>query len=249
MLGPTHIINVRRFLVASLVAGLVILAYRGTSLGVDGTGTDTHNETELPDNGDKEEENQADSDFNGGELESILKEMIGFLKEEKCKNLGMVRYHDRCMKAEEKLARLEVELKHVENLLYEATLLYRTDSPEMVGWMFQRSEEFVGEFSEDRVMDRRIAEKALLLFGHIYLPANRLANEMKDALKGQEKEEKPLLFLDAHAQMEFFLVRVHNPTMDLFGKQIDIYISLYGRRAFEKLMIDNDLQDILDDLD
>lgn len=249
MLGPTHTVNVRRFLVASLVAGLVILAYRGTSLGADGTGTDTHHETELPDNGDKEEENQADSGFNDEEMRSILKEMIGFLKEKKCKNLGMVRYHDRCMKAEDKLARLEIELKHVENLLHEATLLYRTDSPEMVGWMLQRSEEFVGEFSEDRVMDRRIAEKALLLLAHIYLPANRLANEMKAALKEQKKGENPLSFLDAHAQMEVFSVRVHNPVMELFGKQIDTYISLYGRRAFEKLMTDNDLQDILNDLD
>jgi hypothetical protein len=247
-LGPTHIITARRFVVAGMVAALVILAFRGNALGADGAGADTRHETDLPDNGDKEEENKAASEPTDAEMRSMLEERIDFLAEERCKNLDMVRYHGRCMKAEQKLVRVEKELKHVENLLYEATMLYRTDSPEMVAWMFQRSEEFVGEFSADPVVDRQIAEKTLLLLGNIYLAATRLANEMKEGMKEPDKGEEPLTFLDAHAQRERFLVRVHSPVMKLFGKQIDAYVSLYGSRAFQELMTDNDLYDVLNDL-
>ena len=249
MPGSAYIINVRRFLVAGLLVGSMILVFQGISLGADGAGNDANHETELPDNGDKEGENKADSDFNADEMRIILKQIRESFEEEKCKNQGMVRYHGRCMKEKDKLARLEMELKHVENLLYEAILLYRTDSPEVVGWMFQRTEEFVDEFSKDPVMDRRIAEKVLLLLGYIYLSADRLANEMKVALKEQEKGEKSLSFLNEYAQMEFFSVHVHNPILELFGKQIDTYISLYGRGAFAKFMIDNNRQDILENLD
>jgi len=185
------------------------------------------------------------------ELKAVLekaKVALESYESERCREKNLVRYHGKCMEFEERNALFELEVRHVETLLVEAIEIYNTASLQEVDWMFNKADQFMSKFHENEIMDRRIADKVLILLGFIYLSSERMSESLEIELEEMEKSEKLVDILEGRKKVEAFSLRVHVPLMDVFGKQIDAYISRYGRRSLATLMIDNSLTEVLNKL-
>ena len=163
----------------------------------------------------------------------------------KCEETGSVRYHGECMTAREKNSYVDSEIIHIQKLLDEAQAQYRTIPAERLALMFKQTEDFARKFEHDEPIDEHIEEKMILLLGFLYMPAERLAKEMKMRVEQKRLAGNPIAVLEEHDKAEAFSARVHVPIMTLFGERIRIYVSHHGRKQFEKLMFDNSLGDIV----
>lgn len=171
-----------------------------------------------------------------------LTETASPVEEVESERTGLVKYHGKWMTVKEKNALFEVEIMHAQRLLDEASALYRTDSPEDIALLFKQTEQFVSNFEDGEVMDKRLEEKLLLLVGFLYVSADRSVAEMKLDL---EKQTELIAFPEKHKRLEEFSREVHFPLMRLLASQMVAYVSRNGREKLDKLMVDNNLGDVL----
>lgn len=120
--------------------------------------------------------------------------MIDAYEKEKCREKGLIRYHEECMTIENRSKLFEMEIRHVEDLLGEAIKLYATTSLKDVDTVFHQAEEFATKFEADEIMDERIEEKLLLVLGFLYVPIDRISREMKQEMENPKATEQPIAF-------------------------------------------------------
>jgi len=168
---------------------------------------------------------------------------------EACSNGEMQPYHGRCIRADEKIALIEIEIRHVEMLINKALTLYQSSSPELVAMTFKQTLEYLDKFEADTVIDNRIEKNNLLLLGFLYGPTVEAGEELKAVIETSALEEGPLAFLDAHKRLDDFRAQVQIPLMRLLGEKLEIYELRNGRKEFERLIVDNSLGHILEELE
>jgi hypothetical protein len=178
-------------------------------------------------------------------LEKRVEDVVEAHGEEKCRRAGMVRYHGQCMAPEDRNILFETEIRHVESLLQEALTQYQTTDAQTLALSFREVEEFVATFQPREVMDERLAGKLILVLGYLYMPADRLIAELRNT----EKTGGLFEFLDRQERLAAFSEQVHIPLMQLFGERIDDYVARYGYERFARLMRDNGLADVLEEVE
>ena len=169
--------------------------------------------------------------------------------EDECGRMGMIRYHRNCMTIKGKTSLVELEIRHVQRLLDESYALYQLGSPEGTALLFKQTEEFMSQFELDDTMNKHIKEKLLLLLGFLYLAADRTAKEMRQDLLKQTEIGDPVVFLEKHGRLHAFSTEVHIPLMRFLAREIDEYMLLNGQEKFDKLMRENRLGCLLQDLE
>ena len=193
----------------------------------------------------QEQSTGAMNEYEARSLERQTRRALGSYHEKVCVEMGLVRYHGKCMKAEEKAFLFDIEVRHVENLLHEAILLYQAATPEEVAFAFDHAENFIDKFELDEVIDERITEKTILLLGFIFRPADKWNREMREALRKDKLPKNPIDFLKRQKKTEDFSEQVYIPLMKLLAEQIADYEMQNGKEEFNRLMADNGLGDIL----
>ncbi len=173
------------------------------------------------------------------EYEEAEKEAEEFRRK---KATGLEFYHGRWMKSEDKAKLLRMEITQVERLLDTVVKMNETATAEDIALWAYQGNQLLSKFQPEEVMDKIMAEKALILLGFLHQASDRALAEMKLTLDDHPGEGEGLLaFLQAYERSGAFSSEVHIPLMRLFGKHINDYVSRYGTEAFEKLMKDNGL--------
>lgn len=165
-----------------------------------------------------------------------------------CSDGEMESYHGKCISADEKAALIEIEIRHVEMLISKALSLYQSPSPEVVAMTFKQTSDFLDTFEADAAIDDRIEKNILLLLGFLYGPTVEAAKELKSVVETSAVDEGSLAFLDALKRLDDFRAQVQIPLMRLLGEKLDAYEVRNGRKEFERLMVDNGLGHILEEL-
>jgi hypothetical protein len=192
---------------------------------------------------------EATNEVQEKKLERRTRRALGSYHDKVCAEVGLVRYHGKCIKPEERSFLFETEIRHVESLLNEAIRLYQIATPEEIAFSFNHADRFIDKFEFDEVIDERMAKKIILLLGYIFIPAEKWDRELRQTLQEKPVPTDPMAFLTQQKRMESFSRQVYVPLMTRLAEQMAEYESQYGKEDFRRFMRDNGLEDILADLE